>query len=299
MEAIQRLSPALKPVLKTIKTSGDSPQSRFGPGQGDKGLFVKEIEEALLAGEIDLAVHSAKDLPTNLAQGLTLGPVPPRAPAGDLLFSLAGWTLQSLPQGARVGTSSLRRRALLLSARADLSIVPIRGNVATRLKKIGTEVEAVVVAAAAVARLEELHQLEGLETASFVEIPPEIMLPAPGQGLLALEIRPDLQIQNALAGLEDFSASLAFSAERAFMVHLGAGCHIPAAAWARLEDGSLVINALAASADGKKVLKTPLMKTDLSSDTAVSRQKAAELGHLAAEKLLQSGAAQLFSGADL
>ncbi|MDR2443415.1 MAG: hydroxymethylbilane synthase [Deltaproteobacteria bacterium] len=284
--SLKRLRPDLNIILKTIKTSGDSPASILGPGQGDKGLFVREIEEALLNSQIDLAVHSAKDLPFQLPQGLTLGPAPERGNAFDLLVSRDNHTLKTLPKGSKVGTSSPRRQALLLNFRRDLTIVPIRGNVATRLDKIGQIADAIILAAAAVSRL------EGLNCAQSYQIPPEIMLPAPGQGQLALEIRADdQQLLSYLAPLNHHLSSLAMTAERAFMGRLGAGCHAPAAAWARDEGHELIIDAIASDPQGVQVLRCQ-KACPLSSGLT----GAGDLGNMAADYLLDCGASVLCQG---
>lgn len=278
LEPLEKLFPNLSFIFKPIKTSGDSPESVLGSGEGLKGLFVKEIEEALLTGEIDLAVHSAKDAPYRLPEGLALAAAPLRAPAGDALVSLKGYSLISLPLGSRVGTSSLRRRAQLAAYRPDLNICPVRGNVETRIEKTREEFLAVVLAQAALYRLGLPFQV------GFEPIAPNVVLPAPGQGLLALELRAEDQfVQKLTAPLGHYQSDLALKAERAFMGRLGAGCAAPAAAWARFESDSFIMSALVASLDGRAVIK------NRSKASKISPEAVEELGSRLAEDILSRG----------
>lgn len=235
--------------LLRIKTSGDRLRGSLAAA-GGKGLFVKEIEEALLKGAVDLAVHSMKDLPGVLPQGLAIVGVPRREAPYDLLVTRNGCSLQELPPRATVGTSSLRRRVQLLAARPDLEVVALRGNVDTRLRKLSRgELSAVVVAAAGLKRL-------GITEAQAVVLPPERFIPAIGQGALALEARQDAAwVIEAVSTLSDRDSWEAVSAERAFLAAIGGDCQTPVAAHARISDGRVHLTALLAAPDGSIVVK--------------------------------------------
>jgi len=278
--ALTALRPGLAVEIVPIKTTGDKILDAPLAQIGGKGLFVKEIEEALLAGHIDLAVHSAKDLPARLPDGLCLGATPARADFRDVLASAAPGGLDGLPAGARVGTSGLRRRAQLLARRPDLRISPIRGNLETRLKKIGDEVEAALVAAAGLERL-------GLAPARAVTLSPEEMLPAVGQGVLALEIRrDDARAAELISPLHHEPTGLALAAERGFLAFWGGGCQLPAAALAEEEDGRLVLRALIADPEGRRVIKG--RKT-----APAAPEEAAALGRELAADLANQGGAEI------
>ena len=273
-QALKAASPGLNVEIVPIKTTGDRILDLPLAKIGGKGLFVKEIEEALLAGDIDLAVHSAKDLPANLPEGLSLGATPARADFRDVLITAAPGGLEVLPAGSRIGTSGLRRKAQLLARRPDLEIKPIRGNLETRLKKIGTEVEAVLLAAAGLDRL-------GLAPSQAVTLAPEEMLPAAGQGVLALEIRQDdARTAELLRPLHHEPTDLALAAERGFLAFWGGGCQLPAAALAEIEDGRLGLRALIADPNGRRILTGrkigPARATPLEA-AALGRDLAAEL----------------------
>jgi len=267
--------------MVSIKTTGDkildAPLFRIG----QPGLFVKEIEEALLAGIIDLAVHSAKDLPSRLPEGLILGAVLARADYRDVLVSDRPGGLASLPPGARVGTSGLRRQAQLLALRPELRLRPVRGNVGTRLGKIGPEVEAVLLAAAGLDRL-------GLQPPHAQRLDPVEMLPAAGQGVLALEIRQDdARMAELLLPLHHQPTGLTLAAERGFLEALGGGCQVPAAALARpLEDG-LLLEALIADPSGERLLR------GRKAAPAAEPEAAANLGRALAAELLARGGTQI------
>jgi hydroxymethylbilane synthase len=271
-----------------IKTSGDDPGRKPTGPMGVKGLFVKEIEEAILEGRVDFAIHSAKDLPGLLPEGLVLGAAPERALPFDALITESQSSLSSLPQGARVGTSSLRRRAQLLALRPDFKIKPIRGNLDTRINKVKSkECDAVVLAASGLMRLKG-------EDYPFAEIAPAEMLPAPGQGILALELRAaDEQVAGLLSPLNHRPTQTALAAERAFMTSLAAGCQTPAAAWARVEEEFLFMEALVAELDGSLVLREegriPFPET---------LEPAAALGASLAEALLLKGGAEIIAKAE-
>lgn len=234
--------------LVTIRTSGDVAAGSLA-AQGGKGLFVKEIEEALLRHQIDVAVHSLKDVPATLPAGLVLVATPPRADARDVLISAAGVGLARLPAGTRVGTSSLRRRAQLLACRPDLGVVEIRGNVDTRLGKLASgQVDAILLAAAGLQRL-------GLSPPGLVALAPKVFMPAIGQGILALEARADDPAVHAvLRPLDDPATRAAADAERAFLVAVGGDCHTPLAAHARVLGDRLQMEAMVAAIDGSEIV---------------------------------------------
>ncbi|WP_118132874.1 hydroxymethylbilane synthase [Oceanicella sp. SM1341] len=220
-------------LIKVIRTTGDAVQDRSLAEIGGKGLFTKEIEEALLSREIDIAVHSMKDVATLLPEGLVIDTVLPRADVRDAFISARHASLEALPQGATVGTSSLRRRAQLLAVRPDLQVVEFRGNVQTRLKKLETGVaEATFLACAGLERLGR----EGLGT----PLPVETVLPAPAQGAIGIERRADDDRAAALlAPIGDAETAACVAVERAFLAALDGSCRTPIAALARLEGGTI------------------------------------------------------------
>jgi hydroxymethylbilane synthase len=252
-----------------ISTAGDQSAS-LALGTG---VFVKEIEQALLEGAIDVAVHSLKDLPTDPTPGLTIAAVPERADPRD---SLVGGRLDDLPDGARVGTGSPRRGAQLRRLRPGLDVVPIRGNVPTRVDKVRTgQVEAVMVAAAGLGRL-------GIPADDFFD--PEVILPAPGQGALAIQSREDDELASLVAALDHPPTRSATTAERAVLASLGGGCMLPIATYARHEGGVLVVEAAVTSDDG-----TRQVRARASGDPAAAE----ELGASVAERLRDLGAIDL------
>ena len=268
--------------LVTIRTSGDVATGRLA-AQGGKGLFVKEIEEALLRHQIDVAVHSLKDVPASLPKGLVLVATPPRADARDVLISAAGVGIASLPAGTRVGTSSLRRRAQLLALRPDLAVAEMRGNVDTRLGKLASgQVDAILLAAAGLERL-------GLSPAGMVFLAPKVFMPAIGQGILALEARADDSAVHAvLRPFDDPATRAAADAERAFLVTIGGDCHTPLAAHARVRGDRLQMEAMVAAVDGSEMI----------GDTFEgSVTSAAAIGARLATALLSRGAAALIARA--
>ncbi len=238
---------ALETVV--IKTTGDRIQDRRLSEIGGKGLFTKEIEEALVDGRIDLAVHSMKDVPTWLPAGLTISTILPREDARDAFFSRDGTALSGLAAGKVVGTSSLRRQAQLLLARPDLKVVPLRGNVQTRLRKLAEgQIDATILAYAGLKRLGQAGQITLL-------LEPETMLPAVAQGAIGLEIRADDQrTRDFLAPLDDLPSSHRVSAERAALEVLDGSCKTPIAAYAELLSGGaeLKLRALIALPDGSE-----------------------------------------------
>lgn len=242
--------PGLDVELLLIKTKGDKILDVPLAKVGGKGLFVKEIEEALLDGRADLAVHSMKDVPAELPPGLTLGVIPKRESFLDVLLSVNWPDLESLPKGAKVGTSSLRRRCQLLALRPDLKIMMLRGNLDTRVGKlINGDYDAIVVAQAGMNRL-------GLEVPHMMELTPPGFLPAVGQGALGLEYaknRPELA--EMFGFLDDLSTRCCVQAERAFLATLEGGCQVPIAALARINDaGRIVLRGLVADVDGRDVI---------------------------------------------
>jgi hydroxymethylbilane synthase len=247
---LQELAPHVTVTLRRIQTSGDKildvPLAKIG----GKGLFVKEIEEALLSGEIDLAVHSMKDVPTALPPGLDLLCIPCREDPRDALISRDRRRFADLPQGAKVGTSSLRRQAQLLQARPDLSILMLRGNLDTRLKKLRDgQFDAIVLAAAGLRRLGWEHEITEY-------LAPEISLPAIGQGALGIEGRRDDQfVRSLLSGLEHAPTRTMVRAERALLHRLQGGCQVPIAAHATLAGSDVTLEGLVASVDGKEIIR--------------------------------------------
>lgn len=265
-----------------IVTQGDVTAQPLGT-VGGQGLFTKEIQRALLDGEIDLAVHSLKDLPTQPIDGLALAAVPQREVVGDCLIAPLGTTIENLPLGARIGTGSLRRAAQLRAWRADLEILDIRGNVETRIKKLDDGIyEAIVLAEAG------LHRLGYLDRVAQ-KLPLHRLLPAVGQGALGLETRADDETTlKALSALNHAASQLAVTAERSLLAHLRGGCLAPVAAWCRMEDDKLRLEAKVLSLDGQ---------TQLQVDRRFAPDQAQEEGRLAAEELIAAGAQQLIESA--
>jgi hydroxymethylbilane synthase len=276
--------PDLEVAIETIRTTGDrildAPLARIG----GKGLFTKEIEEALLDGRVDVAVHSLKDLPTTLPEGLGLGAVLSRHDPSDVLVSAGGRGLAELPDGARIGTSSLRRRAQLLHARPGLEVVDVRGNVPTRLEKAASgAVDAVVLARAGVERL-------GLGERITEVLPAETILPAPGQGAVGIEVRQgDEPTLERLRGLEDEATRAATDAERAFLEALGGGCQVPIAALAVPppdDPGALRLEGMVADVTGVRMLR---------GTRAAEIGQAHALGRALAIELIGRGASEILA----
>jgi hydroxymethylbilane synthase len=262
-----------------LRTEGDRLADARLAVLGGKGLFVREIEEALLRGEIDLAVHSLKDLPAESPAGLRLAAFPRREDARDVLVGRQPVTVATLPPRARIGTSSPRRRALLLAERPDLTVEPIRGNVDTRLRKLEAEGwDAIVLAAAGLRRL-------GLAPAHGQALDPEVFVPAVGQGIIAVESRAgDAKTQAALARIDDAATRACALAERAYLSRLGASCNTPMAAHARLQGGALRMAAVVASEDGRQLLRA---------GGSAAPGDAEKLGRDLADELLTRGAAAI------
>jgi hydroxymethylbilane synthase len=270
--------PGLEVRLHEVVTKGDKILEVPLADVGGKGLFVKEIEDALLAGDAEIAVHSMKDLPAVLAGGLAVGAVPEREDPRDALCSPRWKTLDRLPKGAKVGTSSLRRSAQLKALRPDLEIHMVRGNVETRLRKASDGLDAVVLAYAGLRRL-------GLaEHATYVFSPDE-MLPAVAQGALALEARAaDAATMKRLAALEHAETRVRTEAERGFLARIEGGCQVPIAGHATVAGGKVVLRALVASLDGLQVVRG-----ERSGPPAEARR----MGESLAEELLSKGAAAI------
>ncbi len=269
-------------VLKHILTTGDKildvPLAKIG----GKGLFTKELEKELLAGGIDLAVHSLKDIPTELPPGLAIGAVTERADPGDALVSPRYKTLAGLPPGARVGTSSLRRRAQLLACRPDLVVTDLRGNLDTRLAKLAErELDAVVLAVAGLRRL-------GWEERITQILPQTVCLPAVGQGALAVEVRAgDARVLAMLAFLHHEETALAVTAERAFLREVEGGCQVPIGVYGRVEHGALALDAVILSADGT---------TRLADAIAGPPAEAETLGRTLARRMYAAGGREILAG---
>lgn len=239
--------PGLEVELRHIITTGDKILDVPLAKVGGKGLFTKELEVAMLAQEIDLAVHSLKDMPTELPEGLTLAAITERLDPGDALISPRYGTLAALPQGATVGTSSLRRKAQLLRQRPDLNIVDLRGNLDTRLRKLETEgLDAIVLAVAGLKRLGWGERITEV-------LAPAVCLPAVGQGALALEAREaDQEVLDLLAFLEHPETRAAVTAERAFLHAVEGGCQVPVAVYGQIKYGKLELEAAILSLDGAR-----------------------------------------------
>jgi hydroxymethylbilane synthase len=283
-----QLSAAGVPVeLVMITTQGDARQTGPIGALGGQGVFTKEIQQALLDDRVDLAVHSLKDLPTDSVEGLSLAAVPPRESVADVLVtreappSDKNLLLEALPDGARVGTGSLRRRAQLLHARSDLVVDDIRGNVDTRLRKLDDdEYAAIVLAEAGLRRL-------GLESRITQVLPAALMLSAVGQGALGIETRTDdSTTREALAPLDDPATHRAVLAERALLRHLRGGCLAPVGGWARMADDRLFLQGVVLSADGAE---------RLTAEAHGAPDRAESLGESVAQSLIEQGARELIA----
>jgi hydroxymethylbilane synthase len=278
---ISERNPGCRVELVIIKTTGDKILDVPLAQIGGKGLFIKEIEEALLTGQVDLAVHSLKDMPAEVPEGLMLGAVPPREDHRDAFISSHYANLAEIPPGGRVGTGSLRRRVQLLHRRPDLEVVPLRGNVDTRVKKMETlGLDALILAAAGLNRLGLAHLYRDC-------VPEGDMLPAVSQGALGLEIRTtDPDLRELVAFLDDPPTRQAVTAERAFLARLEGGCVVPVAALGRVQGDSLNLEALISDLEGRRLLRD-------------SRRgpvtEAARLGTTLAESLLAQGGREILS----
>lgn len=272
--ALERAHPGLQVGIEHITTKGDVILDRPLSAIGDKGLFVTEIEDAMRAGRIDLAVHSAKDLPSELPPDMALTAFVGREDPRDALISQGGLRLAELPHGARVGTSSLRRACQLRALRPDLQISDLRGNIDTRLRKLHEgQYDAIVLAAAGLVRIGRADEISEL-------LDPSVMLPAVSQGILGIETRAnDERTAALLAPLDDPAARTAAVAERAFLAQIGGGCQVPVAAYATLEGETLTLTGLIGARDGRTVRGT----------RSGPASQPAELGASLANALLDEG----------
>lgn len=267
--------PGIEIQVRIIKTKGDIMQDISLVKIGGKGVFVKEIEEALLNNEIDMAVHSMKDVPSELPEGLIIAATPPREDPRDVLISRHHRKLENMPQGARIGTGSLRRGIQVGRLLPDIEIVPLRGNLDTRIKKIETDnLEGIIVAAAGMRRM-------GWQKKVSQFIPVEVMVPSAGQGVLAIELRSgDKDSYEIVSFLNDPKTWLEVHAERAFLKKMGGGCQLPMAAYARKEGLMMTVSGLLASLDGR---------TFISETIRGPVEEFANLGTKLAEGILQKG----------
>lgn len=279
IHALQTVHPNLECEEKIITTQGDKILDKPLPEIGGKGLFTQELESELLNGDVHCAVHSLKDLPVENPAGLTVGCIPARAEVRDALISTNGYTLATLPNGASVGTSSLRRAAQILSLRPDIKTQSLRGNVDTRLRKaLDGQYDAIILAGAGLTRL-------GLDSHVTEWLSLDVMLPAPGQGALAIQCRADDEVTlTLLSKLEDQATRKAVTAERAFLQGLGGGCAVPVAAYATNsgQSSAISLTGLVISEDGKTVVKV----TDEGMD-------ALELGKKLAQQAIAQGADEI------
>jgi hydroxymethylbilane synthase len=279
IKLLQAAHPDLECSEYVISTKGDRDLEQPLPEIGGKGLFTNELEEELLSGKVDAAVHSLKDLPVPAGKtpGIIVAAIPERAAAHDVLVSINGQKLSDLPEGARVGTDSPRRSAQLLALRPDLDILPIRGNVDSRIRKLlNGEYDAIVLAQAGLMRL-------GLQSHISEIFSLETMLPAPGQGALAVQCRADDQEAiELLAAIHDPLTAAAVGAERAFLSGLGSGCSLPVAAFAEKNNGQIILTGAVISMDGKHTIRL----------SAVD-QEPQRLGERLAELVLERGAAEI------
>jgi hydroxymethylbilane synthase len=281
MAALQEAHPGLVCEEKVITTQGDKILDKPLPEIGGKGLFTQELEGELFSRAVHCAVHSLKDLPVENPLGLTVGCVPLRAEVRDAWISANGYTLETLPPGSVVGTSSLRRAAQVLSARPDVTTASLRGNVDTRLRKaLEGQYDAIILAGAGLIRL-------GLESHVTQWLPLDVILPAPGQGALAVQCRADdTETLSLLSVLEDAPTRAAVTAERQFLLGLGGGCAVPVAAYADVSNESLNVSltGLVASPDGQRVIK---VAGDGNEPTALGKQLAEEAIKQGAANILQ------------
>ncbi len=278
---LKKIFPDLEIEEIVIRTRGDEVLDTALHEIGGKGLFVKEIEDALLDGRIDAAVHSLKDLPSEFPGGLTIGAIPEREEPWDVLVSRNGESIRNIAPGARIGTSSLRRQVQLKRFRRDLEIVDLRGNVDTRLRKVAEgEVDGAILAAAGLNRL-------GRGDRATESLAPELMLPAVGQGALAIEIREgDAETADLLSPLDHLPTCQATFAERVVMARLEGGCQVPMAAFAEERGGVLHLRGLVASLDGERIIEA-----DEQGDPA----DADRLGEIVAARILERGGAEILA----
>lgn len=280
---LQEKHPGFQFRLETFVTSGDIKLDQPLPEIGGKGLFTEELEHSLITGNIDFVVHSLKDLPVDEPTGLSITAIPVRENPKDVLIAKQNHTLMSLPQNAKVGTSSLRRGAQLLHARPDLKLLPLRGNVDTRIRKaMNEDYDAIILAAAGVNRL-------GLQEYVREELSFDIMLPAPGQGALAIQSRKKDKAMNAILTLiEDVNTRNAVVAERTLLKSLGGGCSAPVAAYGVVQEETLFLDGLVASLDGRDILR-------INGSCKNETEEAIQLGKVLAGELIRRGAKKILN----
>jgi len=269
--------------LQEITTKGDQVLDKALAEIGGKGLFIKEIEVALLEEEIDLAVHSLKDMPSDLADQFEIAAIPKRSNPLDVLISNGDKSLDQLPEGAKIGTGSLRRKSQLLNYRSDLEVVPIRGNIDTRLEKlVSQDLDAIVLAASGLLRM-------GWEDKITHYLNPVDSLPAVGQGALAIETRAgDERIKEILTAINDPVTTKLVTAERSFLAKLDGNCKVPIGAYAQLESGKIVLTGMVGKTDGTKLIREQLTG---------ELDQATELGNKLAAKLINQGAKDILAAA--
>jgi hydroxymethylbilane synthase len=277
IQLLQAARPGLQCGEYLMTTAGERVLDLPLPEIGGNGLFTNELEEALLSGRAHAAVHSLKDLPVESTPGIVKAAIPEREAAFDVLISADGATLASLPEGARIGTSSLRRTAQLLARRSDLNILPLHGNVDTRLRKLmNGNYDAIVLAQAGLTRL-------GMQSYISEVFALDVMLPAPGQGALAVQCRADdTEVLQLLASIHDPLTAAAVSAERAFLAGMGGGCSLPIGAFAEKNDGKIILTGAVISPDGKQAIRL-----------SAADQEPDKLGERLAELVLERGAAEI------
>ncbi len=291
VEQCKQAHSGLEIVVEIIQTTGDMRRDVPFAAVGTKGMFVKEIEQALLDGKIDVGVHSLKDMPSELPDGLELACVPKREDPYDALISRNGLRFDQLPQGAVVGTSSVRRQAQLRLNRPDLQLVELRGNLDTRLRKLDEgQYDAIVVACAGLNRL-------GLEERITERLSTQVCVPAAGQGALALETRiGDSGTLSLLAAIQDPNTALCVEAERAFLAGLGGGCSLPVGALAtRTEEGLLNLEYIVLAPDGSSAFHSANSQ-ELGEDPRHYRERAVSLGEMTAEEVRSQGADRILKG---
>lgn len=282
LEQLRPLHPELDFQVVVVRTQGDTNATAPLAGMG-LGIFVKEIEQQLLLGQLDLAVHSLKDLPTNLPPGLDIGAVLQRQDPRDALVNKWSCSVSELPKGARIGTSSPRRVAQLKSCCPQVNILPIRGNVETRLRKAqGDEYDGAVLAAAGLIRL-------GLTEEITEYLSPQQFVPPPGQGVLAVEVRSDdARMMELLQPIEDHQTRVAITAERGFLEALGGGCQVPVGAYAHCDRDTLLLTVFLGSPDGRQVFRA---------DVQGPIDHPQHLANQAYQALVQQGAGELLEAA--
>jgi hydroxymethylbilane synthase len=278
-QSLEKLNPGVRFDQVIIKTEGDLDQKSSLTRIGGQGVFTKEIEKALVNNEVDIAVHSLKDLPSKMPEGLVLGAVPERGPVEDILITENGLSLDQLPENTRIATGSIRRKSQLLNRRPDLLISDLRGNIDTRIRKLKEQdIDGIIMARAAVIRLD-------LKNIKYTVFSTEEMIPAVGQGAIGIQIRmDDTQILDIVKTINQDQAYYAVTAERALLSTLDSGCQFPVGAYTQVFNNTLLINGFVASENGRNMLH----------DTVeCQKEDAAMAGRMLAEKLLEKGAKSL------